>query len=483
MRYQLRERLLGYAAILAAVILSGLLVAALLSGVLERTVTQPILAVADAAEQVIEQRDFSLRVARTSNDEVGRLVDAFNAMLAEVGGRTADLEESNRSLQREMHERKTAEAALRAADRRKDEFLATLAHELRNPLAPIANAVEILRNRQVAPQVADQAREMMERQVRQLVRLVDDLLDVSRITTGRLVLKRRPVAIRSIIDSAIETSRPLLRARGHVLGLEVAEQAIYVDADATRLGQVFSNLLNNAAKYTPPGGHIALAAHLAHGEVIVEVRDDGIGIAPEMLASIFDMFVQADTSLERTQSGLGVGLTLARRLVELHGGRLEAHSEGLNRGSRFSVHLPTIEAARRASAGCGSPEPSAIATRRILLVDDNRDFALSMEALLSAHGHAVRTAYSGAEALAAAAEFKPDVAFLDIGLPGMSGYELASALRASAATARTFLVAVTGWGQESDRARARAAGFDRHLVKPAEFDVILDVLRSLGAAA
>jgi two-component system, sensor histidine kinase len=327
--YDLGARLRDYLGILGIVLVASLALATLLSAALQRAITRPILAVTDVARQVIERRDFSLRATKTTHDEVGWLVDAFNAMLTEVGRRSEALEASNATLQRETAERREAEEALRIADRRKDEFLAMLAHELRNPLAPLRNALEILKRRGADAPVANDAREMMERQLRQMVRLVDDLLDVSRITTGKLTLKAEVVALHDVVRSAIDTAKPLLDMRQHALTVALPAEPIHVKADPTRLSQVFSNLLNNAANYTQPGGRVELRARAGERDVTVSIRDNGIGIAPEMLAAVFAMFAQADGSLERVQGGLGVGLTLARHLVELHGGSIEAASQGV----------------------------------------------------------------------------------------------------------------------------------------------------------
>ena len=338
--YELDERLRDYLGILALVLVASLALALLLSAALQRTITRPIIAVTDVARRVIERRDFSLRVAKTTHDEVGYLVDAFNAMLAEVGRRADALEASNATLKRESAERREAEEALRVADRRKDEFLAMLAHELRNPLAPLRNALEMLKRRGSESPAAKEARTMMERQLRQLVRLVDDLLDVSRITTGKLAIRAERVALRDVIAGAVDTARPLIEQRQHTLNVALPDEGILVDADPTRLSQVFSNLLNNAANYTEPGGRIDVETSADEREVSVLVADNGIGIAPDMIGVVFRMFAQADHSLERVQGGLGVGLTLARHLVELHRGSIEATSEGVGRGSRFIVRLP-----------------------------------------------------------------------------------------------------------------------------------------------
>ena len=348
--YALDARLTDYFGILGVVLIASLAFALLLSAGLQRTITRPIIAVTDVARQVIGRRDFSLRVAKTTQDEVGVLVDAFNAMLAEVGRRADALEASNATLSRETAERREAEEALRVADRRKDEFLAMLAHELRNPLAPLRNALEILKRCGADAPIAKEAREMMERQLRHLVRLVDDLLDVSRITTGKLALRAEVTEIRDVVQSGVDTAQPLIDARGHTLTISLPAEPVYVMADFARLSQVISNLLNNAANYTEPGGRIALAASVDDEQVTVSVIDNGIGIAADMLGPVFGLFAQADDSLERTHGGLGVGLTLARHLVELHDGSIEARSEGIGKGSEFIVRVPRAHVSEDARA-------------------------------------------------------------------------------------------------------------------------------------
>ena len=479
--YGLPERLRGYLEILGIVLVASLVLALLLSAALQRAITRPILAVTDVARQVIDRRDFSLRVRKTTHDEVGVLVDAFNAMLAEVGRRSEALEASNAVLSRETAERREAEEALQVSNRRKDEFLAMLAHELRNPLAPLRNALEILKRRGSDASLASNARDMMERQLRQLVRLVDDLLDVSRITTGKLALRTSVVSLQEVIGSAIDTARPLLEERRHALTVRLPDEPLQVDADATRLSQVFSNLLNNAAKYTEPGGRIDLRAEADAREVRVYVRDNGIGVAPDMLATIFRMFAQADASLERPHSGLGVGLTLAQHLVELHHGTIEAKSEGLGRGSEFVVCLPraAAQAAHEAPPAAAPPErPRAERAKRILIADDNVDFATSLQSILAPLGHDVRVVHDGIAAQDVAGRFAPDIAFVDIGLPGCNGYDVAQSLRRAPATARCRLVAITGWGQDDDRRRSREAGFDLHLVKPVDPLQLVDIVDS-----
>lgn len=476
-RYELGERTRNYLEILAAMIAGSMLIAAIISFWLQSAVTKPIHAITDVARDFMQRRDFSLRVKKNTEDEIGVLVDAFNGMLDEVVRRTLALEQSNRTLQHEMGERRAAEEALLAADRRKDEFLATLAHELRNPLAPISNGLAILRMAGADEASALQAREIMERQLRQMVRLIDDLIDVSRISTGKLSIRKSRVELQTVIDNAVEVVNPLISARAHTLGFDVPKTPIYVDADATRLAQVFSNLLNNAAKYTNVGGRIVLAVHIDGQQVVVTVTDNGIGIPASMQTQIFDMFAQVDQTLERTQAGLGVGLSLAKRLVELHGGSIEAASLGRGAGSIFTVRLPLAGNQDTGGAELGSNgDDSAPARHRILLADDNADYATTLATLLQAMGHEVQVTHDGEAALAAAASFNPDFAFLDIGMPKLNGYQLAASLREQPATRHCTLVAITGWGQEKDRQRALQAGFDFHIVKPAELEKVRSIL-------
>jgi signal transduction histidine kinase/ActR/RegA family two-component response regulator len=473
-RYELTNRLINYAVIFAVVMVASLLLAALLALRLQRRITQPIESVTRAARHVIDTRDFSLRVHGTTQDEIGTLVDSFNAMLAEVGRRAAALEESNRTLQHEMTERRSAEEALRLADRRKDEFLATLAHELRNPLAPLRNGLEILRLKGNDAPSATRVREMMERQLNQMVRLVDDLLDVSRITTGRLKLQCEPVSLIDALNSAVETARPIIESKQHVLRVDLtAAEGVTLNADPTRLAQVFSNLLNNAARYTHNGGEIRLEARVAEDEALIAVSDNGIGISPDSMREIFGMFIQVDRSLERTNAGLGVGLSLAKRLIELHGGSIEAHSAGLSQGSEFIVRLP-INAASTPSAKSPSISMNVTSSRRIIVADDNVDFATGLAVILRQAGHEVSVAHDGVAALALARDFPAEFAFIDIGMPALNGYDVARTLKRT--HPHMILIAVTGWGQENDRALAREAGFDHHLVKPVDFNRLNAIL-------
>ena len=390
------------------------------------------------------------------------------------------------SLSESLHEaRRQAELqadALREADRRKDEFLAMLSHELRNPLAAIHNAVQVLALQEHDPEQVERIRELIGRQSRQLVRLVDDLLDLSRFTRGKIRLRRAPVDLAQVVSTAVETSRPLIEARGHQLTVALPEPPPHVDADPARLAQVLSNLLNNAAKYTRTAGRIDLVAERVDGEICLRVRDTGIGIAPDMLPRVFDLFVQAESSADRAQGGLGVGLTLARQLIEMHGGTIEARSAGLGQGTEMVVRLPALPppAAEAAPGAAASPLPGSAAAEplRILIVDDNRDSAESLALLMRMAGHEVGTAYEGPSALTKARTFLPDAVLLDIGLPRMDGYQVARRLRQEPGGDRLMLLALTGYGQEEDRRRSREAGFDHHLVKPIDLDRLQELLAS-----
>jgi PAS domain S-box-containing protein len=381
----------------------------------------------------------------------------------------------------DITERKQLEEALREADRRKDEFLATLAHELRNPLAPLRNSLEILKLSRVDAATVQQTRGMMERQVHHLVRLVDDLLDVSRVMRGKITLRKEPLELANVLARALETVQPLIEVQGHRLELSLSNESLPVDGDPVRLAQVIGNLLTNSAKYSEANGHIRVSARRAGTDVVLRVQDDGIGIAPDMLPHIFELFVQADHSSTKAQGGLGIGLTLARNLVQMHGGRIEAHSAGLGQGAEFTVRLPLMrrqgEAATEAADRRGTAEPVS-SGHRLLVVDDNLDAATSLAVLLRLQGHEVAVAHDGASALAMAAASRPNLVFLDIGMPGMDGYEVARRLREQPGLESTKLVALTGWGQKEDRRRTAEAGFDHHLVKPLE---LKSLERLLGA--
>jgi len=379
----------------------------------------------------------------------------------------------------DVTERKRDADSLRLAARRKDEFVAMLAHELRNPLAPISNAMAIMK---IAPTGSDafrDARAMVERQLAHLVRLIDDLLDASRITLGKLTLQRERVEATALLRESAEAAWPLAERMGQVLSLDLPAETVWLDGDPLRLAQVFGNLLVNAVKFTPPGGAIRLSARVEGDILVATVRDDGMGIAPEQLDSIFELFVQLDRSLERNQAGLGIGLTLVRRLLELHGGSVVAESAGLGHGSRFVVRLPRIAPpADSAGAPPGVPAaaPSPPPRHRVLVVDDNRDSAESLALLLRLEGHELHEAYDGAEAIALAERHRPDAIVLDIGLPGINGYEACRRIRELRPEYDPLIVALTGWGQEDDRRRSAEAGFDAHLVKPVDVEALLRLL-------
>ena len=367
---------------------------------------------------------------------------------------------------------------IRASDLRKDEFLATLAHELRNPLAPISHSLEVLRATDDPERVA-QSRAVIERQVAQLVHLVDDLLDVSRVSRGKLELRQRRVLLSDVLKAAIETSRPAVDAQQHTLRLVEPAQPVWLEADLTRLAQVFANLLNNAAKYMEPGGAITVEATAGDDHVEVSVRDTGVGMAPDVLPHVFDMFVQADRSLDRAQGGLGIGLTLVRRLVDLHKGTVRAHSDGPGKGSQFTVRLPRVDGPAGREVPRATATSGPLPARRILVVDDNKDAVDSLSLLLQIVGQTVAAARDGLEAVATFAQFRPDVIVLDIGLPGLNGYEVARRIRAADGGRQVVLVALTGWGQDEDRRRTLDAGFDYHLVKPVDFEALQALLRGL----
>jgi signal transduction histidine kinase len=371
------------------------------------------------------------------------------------------------------------ERALRLADQHKDSFLATLAHELRNPLAPIRTGVQLLRSENVDRAQLERVRAMIERQVGHLVKLIDELLDVSRMTTGKVVLQRTTMDLRSAVQQAIEGAQPAVAAAAHRFEARLPPTPVWVLGDATRLAQSIGNLIHNAAKYTPDGGRIEVALVVLAGEALVSVRDDGLGIPPAMQARVFDMFTQVDRTLQRAQGGLGIGLSLVKNLVELHGGRVEVHSEGDDRGSTFTIALPLAAPGEAAGAQDRGDVPalaSAARPLRVLVVDDNRDAADSLALLLESIGHEAAVRYGGTEALDAASRLQPDAVLCDLGMPGMGGFELAARLRDDRRLDRTLLVAVTGWGAEQDRLRSHRAGFDVHLTKPVSLERLAELL-------
>lgn len=378
----------------------------------------------------------------------------------------------------DITDRKQVEEALRDADRRKDEFLATLAHELRNPLAPIRNSLHILRLSGDSDPSTRRVCEMMERQVGHLARLVDDLMEVSRITRGKIELRMEPVELAAVVCSAVEASRPLIEAARHQLAISLPTEPMMIKGDPVRLSQIFSNLLNNAAKYMDEGGQIWLTARRQEGDVLVTVRDTGIGISAEMLPHIFKMFTQVDRSTRKSQGGLGIGLTLVRTLVEMHGGKVDARSLGVKQGSEFVVRLPLSEEARVSDPN-SAQSPAALApTHRVLVVDDNRDAADSLGMLLRLMGAEVRVVNDGPSALQTMQMYRPTVVLLDIGMPGMDGYEVARRIRLKPEFRAVMLIALTGWGQEDDRRRTTLAGFDHHLLKPADINALESLLES-----
>ena len=384
----------------------------------------------------------------------------------------------------DVTDHKRAMEALRDADRRKNEFLATLAHELRNPLAPIRNAVQIIKAKSPAQPDLIWSRAVLERQVEVLARLLEDLLDMSRISRSALELRRERVELAAVLDAALETSRPAIEAGGHELTVAIPAEPIPLEADAVRLAQVFANLLNNAAKYTEAGGHVRLNAERRGENVVVSVKDTGVGIAAEMLPNIFDIFLQATPALVRSQIGVGIGLSLVKGLVELHGGSVEARSDGTGHGSEFIVRLPVAVDARVPAPAVPAVEDANpdVPKRRVLIVDDNRDSADSLAMLLRIMGHEVATAYDGEQAVVTAAASRPEVVLLDIGMPKVNGYDVCSRIRRERWGTDMLLVALTGWGQEDDRRRTEDAGFNQHMVKPVDAGALLKLLDSLSSA-
>ena len=377
---------------------------------------------------------------------------------------------------RDITEKRRTEHLLREANRQKDEFLATLAHELRNPLAPICAAAELLKNAKgMAPELRA-ATAILERQARQMTHLVDDLLDVSRITSGRIRLHPEPLELGELLETVVETCRQSADVARHQITLATAGEPVYVSGDRTRLTQVFSNILHNAVKYTPPAGKIGITLRAENRQAIVSVRDNGMGIPPEMLEHIFEPFAQLDRSYERADGGLGIGLTLAKRLIELHEGRIEARSAGRGKGTEFLVRLASIATAPAPRPMSAHRHAHVSVSCRVLIADDNHDAAVSLSMLLQAMGHDTRVVHDGIEALEEAESFRPDIVLLDIGMPRLDGYETARRMASRPWAADTQIVAVTGWGQETDRQRAKEAGFHRHLVKPVDLDALREVI-------
>jgi signal transduction histidine kinase len=441
--------------------------------------------------RTLAQANERLAAANTTlQAEKTRELETLNRVLQRAN---EELESANRSLQTEVAERARVELALKEADRHKDEFLAMLAHELRNPLAPIYNAVQLMHRQSFTDPQLTWSRDVIGRQLAHLTRLVDDLLDVSRITRGKINLNKEVIELDTLLTRTVETVQPLIEERGHKLTVEVPKGIPAVLGDPTRLVQAVGNVLGNAAKYTERGGHITLAAAESGSEVVVRVRDNGIGIPAELMPMIFNLFTQLDRTSGPPQSGLGIGLALVQRLVEMHGGSVSARSEGLGKGSEFSIRLPlfireTVESGQpiqQLSAleqSMTNAEGSARTQRRILVADDNNDALESLATLLQLSGHEVYTAPNGAMALESAEQHRPEVALLDIGMPKLDGYEVARRIRAQPWGQRITLVALTGWGQDSDRRRSQEAGFDSHLVKPLDLDKLTELLAALPVA-
>jgi signal transduction histidine kinase len=377
-----------------------------------------------------------------------------------------------RKLERELHERAKR---LVEADRRKDEFLAMLAHELRNPLASVRNAIQLMRMPNVAIEHVEWSREIIERQVRHLARLIDDLLDVSRITRGKIELRKERIEATSVINCAVDAVRPLIQERKHELAVSFAPGSLWCEVDPTRLEQALINLLSNAAKYTEAGGHIRLSARHDDDQITFTVNDDGVGMVPERIGEMFELFAQGDRTMARSEGGLGIGLTIVKRIAELHGGTVTAVSEGPRRGSQFTMTLPAISRPKPAVAAPPPARPDGPRRARIMIVDDNVDMVHGLERLLKLMGNHIRTAFDGPAAIIEATAFQPEFILLDIGLPGMDGYQVARQLRRQGFD-RTVIIAISGYGQDEDRLRSREAGFDYHLVKPVDYDALIALI-------
>ena len=472
-RYDVQGRINAYFGIFGLVIALSVLVALALSAVLQRVITNPLDAMADVARQVVEKEDYTPRAQPSKDIEIGVVVAAFNRMLDEVQHRTRAL--------------KQTQEALREADRRKDEFLATLAHELRNPLAPIRHAVKLLELPAANERQRQWGRDVIARQVQRMALLLDDLLEVSRITRGRLELKKTHVDLPSLVAAAVETARPLMEAKQHQLETVLPNEPIELEVDPLRISQALSNLLTNSAKYTDVGGRISLTATLDEArQLVISVTDTGIGLSPQAIPRLFEMFSQVESPVDRAEGGLGIGLALVKGLVELHGGTVEAYSAGLGHGSRFTIHLPASAVSRRkltpavVDGTASGVQPGH--RPRILLADDNRDAVESLALVLQMAGYEVYPTHSGLQALDVGARVRPDVFILDIGMPEISGYELASRIRRQPWGRDALLIALTGWGQREDKERSRGAGFDHHLTKPVDPDQLERLLQDFSSA-
>jgi PAS domain S-box-containing protein len=586
--YDVGDRVRAYLNILGAVMVIGMLAALFASSWLHRLVSRPMESMAHVARLIVEKRDYSFRAEKTTDDEMGVVIDAFNKMLDEVQSHARALETSEKlyraigesinygvwvcdangrniyasdsllklvglsqvqaandgwgsvlhpddiaetlaawkecartgnmwyrehrmlgvdgryhailaqgvpirdehgvvqrwaGINLDISRLKNTERALLEADRRKDEFLATLAHELRNPLAPIRNAVRILDSDAADERQRKWGREVIARQVQRMSLLLDDLLDVSRITRGQLELKKDYVDLKAVVGVAVETARPLLDAKQHQLTVSLPRESVKLEADPLRLSQVIGNLLTNAAKYTDSEGSIALSARLENAELVIAIRDSGIGLTQESIPGLFTMFSQVNSAVDRAEGGLGIGLALVKGLVALHGGRVEVRSEGLGRGSEFIVHLPHKVLASKAAEVIedthGAANAPEVRRCHVLVADDNRDAAESLGMVLRFAGYEVTIAFSGAEALDLGEQKRPRAAIIDIGMPGMSGHEVARRMRLEAWGRNAVLIALTGWGQEQDKQAAKAAGFDEHMTKPVDPENVERILAGL----
>lgn len=414
-------------------------------------------------------------VSRTQFD--GEDIDEFAVLVvAERHQYELELLGARRNAEQALEARSEAENALREVNRRKDEFLATLAHELRNPLAPMRNVLEMLSLKELVDPQIIWGREVFERQVRHMTRLVDDLLEMSRITQGKLELRRENIDLVSVLTGAVENSRPLVLAASHELTIAIPGEPVMLDADPTRLSQMIQNLLDNAAKFTPPGGKIWLSANREGADVAIRIRDSGIGIPQGSLETVFEMFSQLENAIDRTQGGLGIGLALVRALARLHGGSVAARSDGIGKGSEFVIRLPVSEEERVVASRPRRLPPASGKGRSVLIVDDNEDAAISLSMVLEMEGHRVHVAFDGTSGFEAARDHRPEVIILDIGLPDTNGYEVARRIRKEPWGMHVDLIALTGWGQEKDRQDAQAAGFDHHFTKPADLERLARLL-------
>ncbi|MBA4263959.1 MAG: hypothetical protein C0453_02660 [Comamonadaceae bacterium] len=467
--HDIGARLAEFAVIL--LLFSGLCVvgASMLFGRLQRRITAPLEAMARVAQEVTASHNWSLRAPPSGYSDVGQLVDAFNSLLSECQASTSELEH-------EALSRRHVELQLRQADHQKNVFLATLAHELRNPLAPMTSAVALLQMPNATSTTTDKAVQVLDRQLKHIVRLINDLLDASRISTGQLSIALQPLDIAALVATSIEEAEALARQQGVTLRLHPTPEMLCVDGDPVRLAQVFSNLLNNACRYTPSGGKVDVHLVGEPASVFVFVQDTGVGVAPGMQKRIFDLFEQADKSIERGNAGLGVGLTLSRQIVELHKGQLTMTSAGQGMGSCFIVQLPRLKCIGELAIHTTGPQTVRLRRLQILLADDNVDLADNFAELLRASGHAVDVVHDGEAALQAARDSVPDIALLDIGMPKLDGLEVARQLRGAEATSEILLVAISGWGSDADKAKAELAGFDHYLVKPVQPAELVEIL-------